>query len=109
MYARDYHIWYIPEHHHDNHHDGEDGDGTARHVHDEQVHWNLKRPNLNCYFKMSPDLFEGTQCKVPAPFNPKVRVSLSGGVCVHQSASCRTETRGWGKLQVLTRPIKKLA
>ena len=30
-----------PEHHHDDHHDGEDGDGAPRHVHNEQVHWDL--------------------------------------------------------------------
>ena len=31
-----------PEHHHDDHHDGEDRDRVAGHVHDEQVHGNLK-------------------------------------------------------------------
>ena len=31
------------EHHHEDHHDGEDGDGAPRHVHNEQVHWDLSR------------------------------------------------------------------
>lgn len=32
---------YGPPRHHADHHDGEDGDGVARHVHDEQVHGDL--------------------------------------------------------------------
>lgn len=30
-----------PEEHHANHHDREDGDGVASHVHNKQVHWDL--------------------------------------------------------------------
>merc|ERR1719312_2341157 len=54
---------------------------------DEQIHGNL---------------FEGAQSKIPAPFNPKVGVSLPGGICMYQCASCRTETRGRGELHILT-------
>ena len=30
-----------PEEHHANHHDREDGDGVASHVHNKQIHWDL--------------------------------------------------------------------
>ena len=36
----------VPDHHHDNHHDGEDGDGIAGHVHDEQVHRHLYQKGI---------------------------------------------------------------
>ena len=91
----------VPEHHHDNHHDGEDGDGTSRHVHDEQVHGNLKKLKIEI-FETPNYLFEGPQCEVPAPFNPKVGVSLPGGICMHQSTPCGTEARGRGELHILT-------
>ena len=51
-------------------------------------------------------LFEGAQSKVPAPFNPKVGVSLPGGICMHQGTSCGTVTRGRGELHILTWPVK---
>ena len=55
----------LPEHHHEDHHDGEDGDGVAGHPHDEQIHWNL---------------FEGSEGEVPAPLDPEVGVGLPGGL-----------------------------
>lgn len=42
---------YGPPGHHADHHDGEDGDGVAGHVHDEQVHG---------------DLLQGPESHVPA-------------------------------------------
>lgn len=43
-----------PPGHHAHHHDGEDGDSVARHVHDEQVHG---------------DLLQGPKGHVPAPLH----------------------------------------
>lgn len=49
---------YGPPGHHADHHDGEDGDGVARHVHDEQVHG---------------DLFQGPEGHVPTTLHGKER------------------------------------
>ena len=59
-----------PDHHHDDHHYWEDGDGVAAHVHDEEVHG---------------DLLKGAEGHVPAPLDPQV------GICLSVSSTiCRT-------------------
>ena len=52
----------LPDHHHDDHHDWEDGDGVAGHVHDEEVHG---------------DLLQRTQGNVPATLDSQVWIGFS--------------------------------